>query len=78
MTIAKNILLCLSAAFAFLAAVFWFLSAREDLPVIGSSYGAIANLDPFYAAIKRVATLNKWAAGCAGVSALLQAITLVL
>jgi hypothetical protein len=32
--------------FALLAATLWAWSALVNLPVIGSSYGAIANLDP--------------------------------
>jgi hypothetical protein len=65
-----------SVLFAALAALFWAWSALVNLPVIGSSYGAIANLDPFYAALKKVARLNVTAAGCAFVSALTQAIAL--
>jgi hypothetical protein len=73
--IAKAILEGLSALFAFGAAVFWFLSARVDLPVIGAS---LVKRDPFYAALKRAAMWNRWAAACAGVSACLQAVTFAL
>ena len=45
---------------------------------IGSAYGAIANLDPFYAALKKVARLNALAAGSAFFSALFQAIALYI
>ncbi len=50
---------------ALLAAALWGISALVNLPVIGSAWGAIANLDPFYAALKRVARLNGAAAAFA-------------
>jgi hypothetical protein len=53
----------LSVLFALLAAVFWAWSSLVNLPVIGSAYGTIANLGPFYAALKKVARLNALAAG---------------
>jgi hypothetical protein len=62
--------------FALLAAIFWASSSFVNLPVIGSAWGTIANLEPFYAAMKRVARLNMVAAFCAFVSALCQAIAL--
>jgi hypothetical protein len=43
-----------SVAFAALAAGFWAWSSLVNLPVIGSAYGTIANLEPFYAAMKKV------------------------
>jgi hypothetical protein len=46
-----------SVLFALIAAVLWASSAFVNLPVIGSAYGAIANLEPFYAAMKKVARL---------------------
>jgi hypothetical protein len=71
-----TILSQLSVLFALLAAAFWAWSSLVNLPVIGSAYGAIANLDPFYAALKKVARLNALAAGSAFFSALFQAIAL--
>lgn len=65
-----------SVVFAALAAALWGWSAFVNLPVIGSSYGAIANLDPFYAAMKKVARLNGLAAVCALVSAAAQALAM--
>jgi predicted membrane-bound dolichyl-phosphate-mannose-protein mannosyltransferase len=65
-------------AFAFVAAILWGMSAAVNLPVIGSSYGAIANLDPFYSALKKVARLNMLAAVFAALSALFQAVVLAL
>ncbi len=68
----------LSVLFALLAAALWSWSSLVNVPVIGSSYGAIANLDPFYAALKKIARLNALAAACAFVSAFLQALVLYL
>lgn len=62
--------------FALLAAVLWGWSALVNLPVIGSSYGSIANLDPFYMALRKVARLNGLAAFCALISAVGQALAL--
>ena len=68
----------LSVLFALAAAALWAWSSLVNLPVIGSAYGAIANLDPFYAALKKVARLNALAAVCAFLSAALQAWALYL
>jgi hypothetical protein len=68
----------LSVLFALLAAALWAWSSLVNLPVIGSAYGAIANLDPFYAALKKVARLNALAAACAFLSAFFQAFVLYL
>jgi hypothetical protein len=65
-----------SVLFALIAALLWAASAFVNLPVIGSGYGAIANLEPFYAAMKKVARLNAGAAMCAFASAAAQAIAL--
>lgn len=62
-----------SVIFAGLAAGLWAWSSLVNLPVIGSAFGAIANLEPFYGAMKKVARLNSGAAGCAFVSAVAQA-----
>jgi hypothetical protein len=68
----------LSVLFALLAAALWAWSSLVNLPVIGSAYGAIANLGPFYVALRRIARLNALAAACAFVSAFLQAFALYL
>jgi hypothetical protein len=65
-----------SVALAGLAALLWLFSAAVNIPVIGSAYGAISNLEPFYAAMKNVARLNGAAAFCAFLSAAAQAISL--
>ena len=66
----------ISVLLALIAAALWAASAVVNLPVIGSAYGAIANLEPFYAAMKKVARLNAGAASCAFASAVAQAIAL--
>lgn len=66
-----------SVAFAAAAAALWAWSSLVNLPVIGSTYSTIANLEPFYAALKKVSRLNAAAAACAFISALLQAFSLV-
>lgn len=73
-----TLLSSLSVLSALLAAVLWAWSSLVNLPIIGSAYGAIANLDGFYAALKKVARLNAAAAGFAFLSALLQAVALYL
>lgn len=62
--------------FALAAAVLWGCSALINLPVIGSAYGAIRNLEPFYAALKKMARLNASAAFYAVISAIAQAVSL--
>jgi hypothetical protein len=68
----------LSALFALAAAALWAWSSLVKLPVIGSAYGAIANLDPFYADLKKVSRLNAAAASAAFLSAAFQAIAIFL
>jgi hypothetical protein len=63
---------------AAMAALFWLLSSLVNLPVIGSAYGAIANLDPFYVALKKVARLNAAAACCAFLSAACQSVVIFM
>jgi hypothetical protein len=68
----------LSVLFALSAAGLWAWSSLVNIPIIGSAYGAIANLDPFYAALKKIARLNAFAAACAFLSTFLQAFVLYL
>jgi hypothetical protein len=65
----------ISVGFALLAAALWGWSALANVPVIGSAYAGIDNLEPFYKALKKIARLNFGAAGCAFISALLQAVS---
>ena len=67
-----------SVVFAALAAILWACSALVNLPVIGSANGTIANLDPFYAAMRKIAWLNGTAAFCAFLSVLTQALSFAL
>jgi len=67
-----------SVLFGAIAALLWLWSALVNLPVIGSAYGTIANLEPFYVAIKKVAKLNASAAGFTFLSVLFQAIAMWL
>jgi hypothetical protein len=72
----KLMLTWIGVIFALLAAVLWGWSALVNLPVIGSAYGTIANLEPFYAAMKKIARLNGSAAACAFISSVAQAIAM--
>jgi hypothetical protein len=67
-----------SVVFALLAAVLWAASSFVNLPVIGSAWGTIANLEPFYAAMRKVARLNALAAFSAFISVGCQAIAFYL
>jgi hypothetical protein len=62
-----------SVLLALIAAALWAASAAVNLPVLGSAWGTIHNLDAFYVAMKRVARLNSGAAFCAFGSAAAQA-----
>jgi hypothetical protein len=68
--VAMNVL---SAVSAFAAAVFWYLSARNKLPEMVSYWDGTPSDDPFFVAMQKGVTLNKWAAGFAGVSAICAA-----
>jgi len=82
-----RILSIVSVVFALGAAGFWGWSALINVPVIYSGYGtlgtqlpngsSIPGVEPFYAALKLISKLNALAAGCAFVSALTQALTLL-
>jgi hypothetical protein len=68
----------LSVVFAALAAGLWAWSAVVNLPAVRATYEGIKELDAFAAALRKVSRLNMFAAGCAFVSALLQAIVVYL
>lgn len=59
-----------TAVFAFLAAIFWFLSASGKLPPMMSYWDGTPPSDPFYAALKSSAQMNTCAAVLSGLSAL--------
>jgi hypothetical protein len=62
-----------SAAAAFLAAVFWFLSAARPLPRPTTYWDHTPDTDPFLQALRAAVRHNRYAALCAGVAALSQA-----
>lgn len=68
----------LSAAFAFGAAVFWFLSVAKKLPPMGNYFDKTPEADPFYCAFKFTVRMNKLAALLAGLSALTLGTSLVV
>jgi hypothetical protein len=84
----RSILGFLSALFAFAAAVFWGWSPVINVPVLESGFGSLLTImkdgstvigvKPFYQALAHISRLNAWAAGCAGVSALTQAVVTLL
>jgi hypothetical protein len=59
-----------SAGSAFVAATFWYLSARNKLPPIVPYWDRTPDDDPFFIAIQTGVKLNRWAAGFAAASAL--------
>lgn len=67
-----------SVLFALIAAGLWAASATVNLPIVGPGYGTLVNLEPFHAAMKKVARLNAGAAFCAFASATAQAISLYI
>jgi hypothetical protein len=77
----------LSVVFAFAAALLWGWSALINLPLLKSGHGTLVTVmkngstvigeAPFYAALAKISRLNAGAAGCAFLSALTQAITLL-
>jgi hypothetical protein len=82
-----NIWSILSVVFALGAAVFWGWSAIINVPILKSGYSSLVSVmkdgstvvgeAPFYAALAKISRLNAVAAGCAFVSALTQALTLL-
>jgi hypothetical protein len=77
----------LSVVFAIAAAIFWGWSAMINLPLLKSGWGTLVTImedgsavkgeAPFYAALAKISRLNAVAAGCACLSALTQAVTLL-
>jgi hypothetical protein len=61
---------------AFVAAMFWFLSAYGRLPPIVAYWDSVPEHDPFYRTVKFSARMNRWAAGFSGLSALCTGIEL--
>jgi hypothetical protein len=67
-----------AALFAFLAAIFWFLSAYGKLPPMVAYWDATPENDPFRMAVTFSAKMNQWAAGFSGASALFIAIKIMV
>jgi hypothetical protein len=65
-----------SVGFAAMAAGFWAWSSLVNVPIIGSGFGTLVNVEPFYSALTTIARLNTAAASCACASAIAQAINL--
>jgi hypothetical protein len=70
MRVAALILNFVSAGSAFVAAIFWYLSARNRLPPMSTYWDQTPDDDPFFVAIQAGVKLNRWAAGFAAASAL--------
>ena len=68
----------LTAGLAFIAAVFWFLSAYGTLPPLIAYYDSTPETDPFYQAVKFSARMNRYAAFFSGLSALSMALRLFI
>ena len=64
----KNWLDVGAAAFAFGAAIFWFLSAYGKLPPMATYWDRTPDDDPYYAAVKFSAKMNRCAAALSGLS----------
>ena len=64
-----------AALFAFAAAVFWFLSAFEELPLMLSYWGGVPPADPFYANLRISAHMNTVASVLSGLSAVCMGIS---
>jgi len=66
------------AAFALIAAVFWFISAYGKLPSMATYWNETPSSDPYYSAVMFSAKMNRFAAGSSGVSAVCIALGLIL
>jgi hypothetical protein len=67
-----------SAVFALGAAGFWFWSGVGKLPPMLMYFDGAPPDDPFYKAFVRSVRRNRWAAICAGVSALAMGASLLV
>jgi hypothetical protein len=66
-----------TAGFAFIAAVFWFLSAYGNVPPLIAYWDYTPATDAFYRAVKFSARMNRDAAFFSGLSALSMTLRLV-
>lgn len=67
-----------AALFAFIAAVFWFLSAYGKRPPMVTYWDATPENDPFRMAVAFSVKMNRWAAAFSGASALCMAIKIMV
>jgi len=67
---ADAVLSALAALTALFAAAFWFLSAKLPVHTPGTYWDGMREDDQWLVTTRRAANLNKWAAFCAGLSAL--------
>jgi hypothetical protein len=63
-----------SAITAFVAACFWYLSAWNRLPEMVTYWDSTPSNDPFFVAVQKGVTLNRWAAAFAAASAICAAL----
>jgi hypothetical protein len=67
----------ISSIAAFGAAFFWFLSAASP-PRMVAYWGGAPSSDPFYSSLYHSVLMNRYAAICAGISAVALGLSLVL
>jgi hypothetical protein len=67
-----------AASFAFVAAVFWFLSAFRTVPPMISYWGSTPENDPYLQAVKFSAAMNTLASCFSGVSAFCMGLKLFI
>jgi hypothetical protein len=70
MQVAALILSFVSVGSAFVASIFWYLSARNRLPPILPYWDRTPDDNPFFVTLQTGVKLNRWAAGFAAASAL--------
>ena len=66
------------ALLAFVAAVFWFMSAYGKLPPMIPYWDRTPDTDPFYQAITFSARMNQWGALFSGLSAVCMGVRLFM
>jgi hypothetical protein len=66
-----------AAVFAFISAIFWFLSAAGRLPPMVAYWDSTPPTDPFFSAVRFSARMNTVAAIASGISAVLIGVRLI-
>ena len=67
-----------TAVFAFGAAMLWWRSASIKLPMVRGTWDGLDNLEKVHSVLTGSARINRYAAICAGLAALAQALSVVL